>query len=475
MCDGRRAVKSMDRACKECAMRSFHARGVVLALGLVCLASTGRADEFAAPSLLPIPSAYPTYSAFPVTQTGATDVLWDEGQPSPVPAPPADNLPSPSDKAEVISPDYHNAMNGGYGSCTRCAGMGCDACCCGPGYYVYGNALWMTRAHRHGFPISVDTDPVLVLDSCDIQPGWFGGFEVGGGICCNNGCNAIEGVYWGLFPDQESASFRGADATGDLDSVIDFSTLDYDDGTIAGNADLWYDDSANHRISAQTTIHSVEVNFLGNCGGSCGGGCSGGMFGCGINNCYTGCGNRLGAGWLLGFRYFNFGEDFYFEADRVDEDWDGDPEELYYDVDIDNNLWGVQLGGGVNYKLGNCWSLYSVAKFGVYANHSEMYQRVYGSGGSVVANTGDYTGEEFSIDESRNDLAFLGQMDLGFRWQMSQRWSTQFGYRVVGATGVATVEHNIPDNFSNYDGIAEYDVNSSMILHGGFAGVTFVW
>src|SRR5262245_10885972 len=134
----------MDSARKECAMRSFHARGVAAVIVLASLATTALAQDVGIPSLLPLPPAQqPAYPSYPVTQTAATDVLWSQPNESPAPTPAIDTLPSPSDvkpdDQSVISPDYENAMYGdeGGGSCDICGDGGGYTC---PRFYSYGNA-----------------------------------------------------------------------------------------------------------------------------------------------------------------------------------------------------------------------------------------------------------------------------------------------------------------------------------------------
>ena len=41
-------------------------------------------------------------------------------------------------------------------------------------------------------------------------------------------------------------------------------------------------------------------------------------------------------------------------------------------------------------------------------------------------------------------FAFLTQVDLGLDWQITQHISTQFGYRVVAATGMGLSDSQIP-------------------------------
>src|SRR5438270_2445843 len=83
-CDGRRAATAMDRARKECAMRSFYARGVALAIALASLANLALAQDAGLPSLLPLPPLPSMGAGFPVTRAAAAnDANWYGTEQSP--------------------------------------------------------------------------------------------------------------------------------------------------------------------------------------------------------------------------------------------------------------------------------------------------------------------------------------------------------------------------------------------------------
>jgi hypothetical protein len=438
-------------------MRSSYARCVAGTILLASLASTALAQEAGMPSLLPLP---PVSGHYPVTQTAATDALWYQDALSPT----IDPLPSPSDVLpnspplpgkSVISPDYHEAMHGGYGGCNACGKSGC-------GSYLFANALLMTHDKRGGFVTSVDSgtfEPEVFFCSPEFGRIWHGGFEVGGGWCFGCDCNsALEASYWGLY-----AAPIEAYASGTLDSTIDFSDIDYN----GGSADLFFDGAQAQQVEYDFDFHSVEINIVGN-------GCCGGPFGCGICGCNCNRGSRWGFGYLAGFRYINFTEDWLFTTDQSDTIIDNSADELNYEVDLDNNLIGFQLGGGINYCVTDRFQTYAIARFGVYGNHIEHFQRIYGPAGAATVNNGTFNGQEYVIDAEDTDLAFVGQMDIGGRWALSQSWSVNFGYRLVGLTGVAIAEDNVAQGeFQNVLGISDTQTQGAFLMHGGYVGATY--
>jgi hypothetical protein len=463
-------------------MRFFYARSVAAVLGLACLASGGRAQDVGMPSLLPIPPA----ASYPVTQAATTNTWYDES-----PASPSDKIPlqapsqapqqapgkmpyqAPYQSPQQISPDYKAAMSGSWDSCGCAAPAACGDCCCNC-KYIYANGLFMTRTNIPNVPVSIDTDPTTVLNTNDVQSDWSGGFEIGFGWCFNGNQNAVEVSYWGLFPSTEYARFYGADALGALDPSpsMEFENLDYSDGynPAGSTAFNFYEDAEVHEIQSTYNVNSVEVNVLGTCCGC------GGPFGCAATGCV--CRDNClpwGFGWLAGFRYFNFDEHLVFSTDDADTTFADEDGELHYALETENNLWGVQLGGGVNRCIGCKWSLYGVGKVGVFINDSSMQQSVYGPQGYAVINTNLFAGDDYAISESKTNLAMVGQVDMGARYQISDRWTAQFGYRVVGVSGVALTSTNIAADFSDVPTIRDYDTSSTVILHGGYAGATFAW
>jgi len=329
-----------------------------------------------------------------------------------------------------------------------------------------------------GFVTSVDdVTGGQLLNFCNQEFGkiWNGGFEIGAGWCLNGGCGgcggcgsggcggcgntAVELVYWGIFPS--TARIRHLD---DMNSTIDFGDLNYN----GADANIPFTSATCQQIDYGYNFHSVEANLVGNSW-------NGGPFGCGM--CSGGGGSPWGFGYTAGFRYINFSENFLFSSDPTGFAINGDPQELNYLIQTNNNLFGFQLGAGLSYTVTNRLTAYCISKFGVYDNHVTALQRVYGSAGNATIINGPRTGEEFVVRTAgRETLGLAGQFDLGGRWAVTNNWSVNFGYRVLGLAGVATTDVNIAVNqFQDVDGIAAVQRTGSAMLHGAFAGATYCW
>jgi hypothetical protein len=361
--------------------------------------------------------------------------------------------------------DYLEAMKGGYEGCSAACGDGACGCGCHCGIYTYANVLAMTNYRNGGTVTSIDSVTFgQRINFCneEFNGNWHGGLETGIGWCFGCNCNAaLELVYWGIYPDTMTRT-----EFGNLDSLIDFSSLDYPVGT---NAQLAFDGAAIHQVQYDFEFHSVELNLVGT-------GLNGGPFGCGQFGCRP-CGSgRFGAGWMAGFRYLRLTDSFLFSSDTTDGDFDGDPTEIHYAMQYKNDLFGFQVGGGLSWYVTNHFTAYTTAKFGIYNNHVTGLQQVYGPQGFAVINNSAFTGTDFNISSEDDALAGAGQWDLGGSWAITDHCTINAGYRVMALTGVATADTNLKTaNFHDVDGIASPDCFGSFILHGAYVGAGIRW
>ncbi len=466
----------------------FHgARCASLAIVLAAL-TNGWCQDTRPSSYFPVPPLPPIGNGYPIRQTAAEFEAWGPHELSPVQTGPIQSpkqgpqqtpmqgpVQSPIQSAveipkeSLMSPDYYGAMKGDYSGCDSCSSP-CGGCNCCHNYYVFANALLMTQSRQGGFVTSVDdTTGAQRLNFCsqNLNNLWNGGFEIGGGMCFGCGCgscapNALEVIYWGVFPASRTIS-----AVNGLNSTIDFSELTYN----GASANVPFTSSALQQTTYSYNFNSFEANLVGSSW-------NGGPFGClGRCGCCNGNGcSPWGFGWVAGFRYINFSEGFLFSADPNDTRINGDVDELNYAVALTNNLFGFQVGGGLSYCVTNRLQAYVIGKFGIYDNHVNQLQKVYGTAGTAVANTGIYPNAPFDIHSTRDAFATAGQFDLGGRWAITNNWSANFGYRVLGLAGVATVDGNVRHGqFADYDGVGVMSRNGNFILHGAFAGVTYCW
>jgi hypothetical protein len=474
----------------------------MFALGLAGIAQFSAAEEpFGSASLLPIPSRYETQQT--VTQAGYNRRNYQEDIPSPSDlaptiAPEVNPIPSPQSPRAVhshtptpaptpMSGQYQEALRGdpwAAGSCSdgSCGTAStnyadsCGAASCGPTigsrWFVSGGGLIMNRANQSRHSLTQDLNTyTTIMGTENATQQLAGGFEVNMGrlIGCN-GCNAVQLTYWGLFPSGESAMVDAPNypANGIGPTLgTNLNLLEYDNGVNNYDMRTWMTTTTGtHEVRRSSDFNNVEANFLGNSyawglapysGGPCG------------------CGPRMQYGWLAGFRYFQFNDHTTFYIDYDDTMIDFDDNEFRYRLNTRNSLYGFQMGGQANLALNNCWSLYGSGRAGVFNNHINHSQLIEGSNGYAMISAGNYAGQAYHVNSSRNALAGIGQLDAGVRYNVSCRLSLNAGYRVVGVAGVATSDGQFTDNFADPRQAAYIRADNSVILHGGYFGGTFMW
>ncbi len=165
-------------------------------------------------------------------------------------------------------------------------------------------------------------------------------------------------------------------------------------------------------------------------------------------------------------------EGFQWATSPNDTIFGNDPEDMFYDIEMENHLIGFQLGASANYRATQRLSLVFDSKFGVYGNYIDHSQRIFGSNGVAVVTAGlPFAGEEFDIQSDKEDIAFLGELRMGLGYWVTPHWRLYGGWRAIGIAGYAHPTEQIPLHFAGTPDIRDIDSNGSLILHGLQAGV----
>lgn len=332
-----------------------------------------------------------------------------------------------------------------------------DSCqpCFQPTWYVSARGLIMARGdHPNKVWTTYSTvAPEEQLMSTWRDMSWKGGLEVRFGryFCCGDW--ALEAGYWTLDP---FTSFDYQRPAGLVSTPLDFLNLGYADPGIAGDPSLLFDVADVHGVWRRDEVHNVELNVIrAPIGRPCAG-----PFSC---------------SWTLGARFFRFEEDLLFgSTDQGGLEFGVDPTgamEGYLDDKIINNLVGAQLGCRVDYARDQ-WRLFFFPKVGLYNNHIEHRFTGYDGAGNLFAPL--WPGyPPFPVSSTRDVIAFLTEFDLGLEWRFHRNWSAEIGYRTTVATGMGLADHQFAFFMSDTPELADIDYNGYLILHGGFAGLTY--
>jgi opacity protein-like surface antigen len=370
-----------------------------------------------------------------------------------------------------MSPDLvhgyvNDLLDGHYWGHPLVGGESQGAYCGGPHWFGQANVLLLTRDRGKSVRLSTDAGVPgsTVLSTDDVAVGWNEGLEFRLGRFIGCGDYAIEGAWWTMFRQRRQASVFGATLAGNLDSVIDFGELDFDQGGLVANVNDWYTGSEVHRVRRGFEAHSVELNLLGFLTNGCATQCG---------TCDP-CGHSFKLGWNLGFRYFRISEDLHFDTDDTNRTF-GDPlGEVFYNIDIDNNLIGFQLGGNASYSFTSRLLATLDARVGLYGNYVQHSSSVIGCTiGPAVVNTGYHLGEAALVSTNEVDASMAFELKLGTMYRISDHWTTDFGYRAVAISGLALPDDQIPFRFGDLQTIQNVNTHAAMILHGFNLGFEF--
>jgi hypothetical protein len=389
-------------------------------------------------------------------------------------------------------------------------------------WFFGANYLNFHRIDDKSRPLSLRTaDSWDMLSTGDARHGSISGFQLMGGRYFNCGRNAVQVVYWGLYPENETAhiSMPGGVYRTRILGMGDVS-IDYNPG-IPGpmpGYDVydWFDGAQAHYVNRSSEFHNVEVNLLGfgvggaarNFNRAVGGGCCGGGLGarhggqcgycggagCGACHsaqsqcgpaceptrfatgpcCYIAptCGSRLNLSWLGGFRYFRFEDNLQYAADFAGDGLRRDANDLYYDVNTTNDLVGFQWGGRGDFCLGRRVNLFALGKVGIYNNHATLRSRI--GTDMMAAYQANLPGNmPYVVDVSDNRFATLSELGTGLGFCLSPKWTANIGYSAIVASGVATAPGNIRER-GQFLRDQRYINNSDvLILHGINIGANY--
>jgi hypothetical protein len=474
-----------------------------------------------------------TASAYATLAQNSSDTV-TPGAPTIAPstAPAVEPLPSPTPAMGGAAgqgspyPSTLGYMSGdpGYTNCDNNFGYGAidgyDECCDDGGRWfggVYGLYMTRTQGPYRNYTAGIDsaaTGTPYFPQSSDIEnysdcaflvPHWRGGaearlgftFGVGdscdygdcyddcggyGNACgCETACQpccqqmyGLEVAWWGLDNEVQEQYVDGP-VVGNFRyyGMVNYAGLEYDDGGGAQDVNDFYnyqipvtglgaETVLAQRVRTNFTCQNLELNFLrlplmtGCCS-------------------YDSCDPAFTLTGLCGVRYFRFDDDLEFGtewstgANPTFDGWRNGPNELFHDIQMENQLVGFQLGANMNYIVASRWNAFWDTSFGLYNNHITQYQRMYNP--LVGPATFIQEGRDATVNSSKNDIAFLGEMRLGGGYLFTANWRGILAYRAIAVSGAALAPDQIKPDYSNWGTAALIDADGSLIVHGIQAGL----
>lgn len=301
------------------------------------------------------------------------------------------------------APQYAPSCEAPSGACYDLP-MNCCECC--PLLTVRGGAVFLRRENGSNLGIVAGT-PSLGTNDLDFD------YEIGPMVSVIRhgvlgSCWDLELTYFGVDNDA-TATTADADAIASTPAIFVIgvapATLDYD-----------------------SRLHSTEVNL-----------------------------RRQWNDWLTvlgGFRWVELGDD-------LNGNIDGGLATFGYDVN--NHLYGFQIGLDARLWERGAFSLEAYGKAGIYGNSSDVDATTVGVGGALPL-----------VSVSDSQTAFIGDAALTGVYNLTDRWSLRGGYQVLWVDGVALAPAQLNDvNIAT--GIGAVDMGNTAFYHGFTVAAQYWW
>ena len=166
--------------------------------------------------------------------------------------------------------------------------------------------------------------------------------------------------------------------------------------------------------------------------------------------------------WLAGFRFFQLEDVLTLSTFSTTP---GSP--LDFSVATNNNLYGGQMGAKFDWRFAPRLRVLAVPKFLLAGNAITNTSTLATASGTPATFAG---GTPVNVQSTLSAFSWLGSVDTGVAWDVTDRWSLWIGYRVVGVGNVAQADGQWPGDITTAADLSGVTAGSSTILHGGFAG-----
>ncbi|MCE2800858.1 MAG: hypothetical protein LW724_15075 [Planctomycetaceae bacterium] len=404
----------------------------------------------------------------------------------PVPFPASETIsppPSPSTGQSVDldlrSPSMQPGMQVASGGYTQAASRPLGS----PSPWFFGaSGLIMNLKDQEDrvFSSSALDPSTRLLGSSDVRMGSTGGYELGVGRYFGCGKYALSASYWGLSPAESVATASSANS-GLLATNIPFNVPSnvvpgVSEGLFVGGSSLndLFNGASEHRLQRQSEFNNVELNLTwfalgGAARQPLAPNCNDGQCWSLSNHPTTSNApwfhtpSRLRMSLFSGVRWFQFQDQLRYSA-----------LDAYYKNDVRNDLWGIQSGATTHVLLTPRWSFWNNLSAGLYNNRSQL-ETAAGNGTTLatIVSSGSANGGQYNYDASGNGTSFLGETTSGLAWHFARGWTANLGYRVLGASGIASAQSQIPSDFRSPSQASMIRANDFLILHGVTLGASY--
>jgi hypothetical protein len=339
--------------------------------------------------------------------------------------------------------------------------------------------------------LAVDGVGQTIAGSNGVDPDSTLGFDIGAGRYVKCGQYGLGLGYFGWNPGAETRIYSGAPgfmASG----MAAYRQYEHASGGGPGGTSL-YDqiaaDAENVRVTRDLSINGLEANLY--CFGLLGYGrstpeCGSNGIGRGPLSKWAGhhgfgrlggplsrpSANRLQIVNSHGLRWFQINDDAEL-AYNIDATPGYQTTDMYDSIDVKNDLYGYQFGSTLSYCLSDRINMVVGGKIGLYGNDVEARRRIGNAAGDAYV----YNTPASVVNTQYDDtvLATLGELNCGLNYRLSDAWTVTGGYRVIGASGIASSFGQMTQDFGSSGYPGSVHANDSLLLHGAYLGAMFNW
>jgi hypothetical protein len=167
--------------------------------------------------------------------------------------------------------------------------------------------------------------------------------------------------------------------------------------------------------------------------------------------------------WLAGFRFFQLQD----VLSLTTVPGGAAPGVLDLNVATNNNLYGAQVGTKFDWRFLPRLRFSAVPKMMIAGNTiTNTTGLASGSGTRALF----LSGAPVNVHATQGVFSWLGSVDAGVAWDVTDRWTLSMGYRVVGVGNIAQADGQWPPVIAGPGSLTGIDAGSSTIIQGGFAG-----
>ena len=313
---------------------------------------------------------------------------------------------------------------------------------CWPRWFAGASGLVMTRTLPSG---TATMQPLAgsQLMTSDAGFGWPGGLDLPiGRWFGSRQQHAVEMIYWGVYQMGSSATL--AAGLPGIDAIPQAPTASV--GGIPASDFLLA--ATQQRIERADVVNDVEINWV---------------YSLWDRPEFLPREREVNLMWLAGFRFFQVNDQLTLTSGS------GNPAVGAIDLGVatNNNIYGGQVGAKFDWRFLPRLRFNVVPKFMIGGNAITNTSSLAGADGTQATFAGGVPARAYS---ELGVFSWLGSVDTGIAWDVTDHWSLWLGYRVVGVGNIAQADGQWPSTITSPASLSGITAGSETIIHGGFAG-----